>query len=434
MRNRWRLLLVASLALFACIDKGGSDPTVENGDPPGDSTVCPSCQQRAGGETADFGASPGGSSCASEEAPLTAEVEQAFQLAQLRAYLSSPHVVSAEPRQVLAGQSALAGPIEIKFELELGDFTYQMGERCSAVWAPVKLTVEVGDGQLSFSANGALWKQASELHAHLYASADLATATGSYRPKVDTNRPHAGQVEVSFNVFPDQLRGTVIPELIYFENDEQAMRYLDGDHAAPHDLQALVHLDFPVDECADHEWPIALDAALTLLGGFSPAELRRDVSDRLKATPSLAAVWRDDSKTVVKVEVSESTGGTVCARSDEAQPDSDFTGAELTLVMPVTASLRTEDGKIDMPLDKLTIAMGREQHELRWAALRGTAPLSASEKLDGSITYSFEQGGVAANGIVYFQREVTPGAGTRYDCVAFPAGSKWDTGECRYRR
>jgi hypothetical protein len=87
-----------------------------------------------------------------------------------------------------------------------------------------------------------------------------------------------------------------------------------------------------------------------------------------------------------------------------------------------------------MQLDTLRIALGSEDSELRWATFRSLVPPTPDQKLDGWIRYSFANGAVEAAGIVQFLIEVSPGAGTYGDCVAFPPGGEWDTGQCRYMR
>lgn len=436
--------LVSLLAVFACVDnKGTSSPTVAGGgDSPTDTAVCATCQQRAGGETADFGAAPGAGgseACASVEAPLTPEVEQAFGLAQLRAFLAGPRVVIAEPHEIPDAQPKLEGPIEIEFKFELGEFTYRMGQDCDSVSAPVQVNVEVGHGLLSFRASGGMFKQAGKLNAFMYTKADLATATGSYRPFIDDSHPHIGQIEIPIYVYPDQLRGSVLPELLYFQNQDALTRWLEGTPAGAPGAASFpsfttpVQLDFPVDDCMDAEWPLALDAALELLGGRSPGQIRSDVVARIAPQTSFPAVWNDNSETVVRVEVSEGAADSVCARASD-KPASMRDGPEFELAMSAMGSLRTDDGKIDTVLNRLTVTVGGEHGETRSARLRGFMPEAPGQTFDAWINYAFDNGAVSTEGIVHFLNEVSPGAGTYGDCVAFPPGGKTDKDDCRYVR
>jgi hypothetical protein len=429
----WLLLL---LGWVACGGDPAAKPTAE--------PVCPTCHKRTGGETADFaptGTGSGSTRCDTAEAPLTPAVEQAFELEALRAYLASPHTIDAEARDAMPGQPEFDGPVEIEFSFELGEFTFleavdEMQEPdCDSVWAPVKLTAEVGDGQISLTASGVVWKLRGHLEAHLYASADLATATGSYAPVLDTSRPHAGQVELAMYVFPQQLRGAVIPEALYFQDEAALQQYLDGDRDVFPDLEALVHLEFPVDACNDNELPLAPGEASALLAGRTPEELREEAFGPLEEL-TIDAVWRDDSETSVSVELSDSPLLSVCAESSLAPADFGFSGLELVLRMPVVATLRSADGEVELPLDQLSLAVGTENAELRRAHFRAQPAETDGPRLNGWIIYSFRDGAVDADGIVYIEEPdgEEPGNYEWVDCVAFPPGGEWDTGMCRYMR
>jgi hypothetical protein len=232
-----RFLALACAALGCGDDLGGTGRG-----------VCPTCIERAGGETGDFGGQCG----PLKSEPVTAEVERDFGLAELRSALQAPQTLGARWSSDEGSKLPIEDTTSIEFEVGLGAFEYLTHPDCGDyVVSDVSVRYRVGTDTLSGTATGVLWMARGDPPAQLYANGDLAHADGTLDIDAGTDRRHAGQVEISARVFPSGLRGELIPELIYFENDDQADLWRAGSPTVFGDLRVLYELRFPLDDCPD---------------------------------------------------------------------------------------------------------------------------------------------------------------------------------------
>jgi hypothetical protein len=154
------------------------------------------------------------------------------------------------------------------------------------------------------------------------------------------------------------------------------------------------------------------------------------------------AVWRNGIEAQVVIDLGEPMEGAACfshsVTGGEAAPSSDW-----ALHIPLAGRLRSTDARIDMPLDRLVVSFD-DDSSIPGATLRAivpTADLGYDQKhtlgdnvdqLDAWVMYDFAEESTRVDGIIYLQEEERPGLHRWTDCVAFPPGGKWDTGECRY--
>lgn len=283
-------------AVFVCPD-GAAQPS--------SGSVCPTCGTRP--TDSDVPAQLGGRSvvdCAAEQIPLTPTRGADFHVEELRAFLQTPITVSGEQAD---GGDAVA----IEIELDLSEFRYYTMRRddeyCfDQVWASGPVRIQLGDDLLRFEANGNLWKAKNELAWHFYASTDLATATGTYRPQVDMSRIHAGRIEMSMRVFSGRMHGDIHVGALYFDDEAQFQRHLAG-QPWQYDYEGLSSFSFafPDAECRDHGRPLTDDDAAELLKGRSARELIAHVANLLTDLRAEDAVWKDGRKTRVEIELGE---------------------------------------------------------------------------------------------------------------------------------
>lgn len=422
---------------------------------PPSATACPSCETGADTGPPDSDAFPGEASvsvvCDVEEVPLTPAAERAFDLERLRDFLAEPATVEGHfgERDASAAETERsATAIELTFEI--GEFTHYAGmtessDDCGEVRAPAHVEVRIGNGLLLFQADGLLLKTDRHVSAWFYASTDLTTV-GSYEPELDTTRAHAGKVEISLYAFPGQLRGDINLVAIYFRDETQRERYLQGRRWAYVDRQTLFQLGFPHDECEDHELPFAHDEAIEVLNGQSADELRARAANLVAETLVFDGVWRNDSETRVAVEIGEPVEGTVCVASSETSGDLAMKQSSDWLVrVPVAGRLHSADARIDMPLENFILGLD-DKNAISRATLRGivsTADLKEDQRqrlgadvdqVDARVSYGLDSQPAEVDGIVYLQQEAQSRQYSWTDCIAFPPGGAWDIGECRYSR
>jgi hypothetical protein len=446
-----RGVLIVALGLLACT--GGATQPLPN-------PVCPTCETRAASENADVGeraaGEPAGSSartCDGEVVPLTPAAEQVFDLVRLRAFLEGPNTVhgrfvDGENRAVPAEQSAT----EIELRFELGEFSYYAGtvpdgvDYCGQVRASAHVQVRVGDGLLLFEADGILWKTHDRASALFQAHppTDLATATGSYEPALDTSKDHTGEIHTTIYVFPGQLRGDITPIAFYFNNEAQRQRRVAGDPWAYADRQALFHLSFPEDECEHDELPFAHDEVIELLHGQSADALRARVASLIPETTVIDAVWSDNSETRVTIALGDPVLGTVCVGSSRLVGRWPPPSYDLALRMPLAGRLRSTDRRIDLPISRLVVGVDND-NAIPHATLGlrvPTADLSDAQRqalaadadlLSGRVTYDFDPKPTRIDGMLDLHKQKSPQSYTPTGCVAFPPGGKSDTA-CRYPR
>lgn len=403
---------------------------------------------RAGGELADFGEVPRGAVAASlaacdiEEVQLTPAVEEAFDLDQLRAFLTRPNAVDGQFRE----SEQTATPVELSFQL--GEFSYYVAraesEECAdEIRASANVGVRVGTGFLDFEIDGVLWKRENRASAQFYASDSLAAATGSYEPDLDTSRLHDGMIEISMYVSPGHLRGDIDLAVYYFDDEQQLRQRLQGDFSSYSERQPLMQLKFPSDSCEDHELPFAYDQRIELLRAQSAGELREQVATRIAEGEQVDAVWKDDRETQVAIELGEPIEGTVCL--DHGMPFSQMNlNSDWVVRIPIAGRLRSSDFRLNLPLHELFVGVdtaaisGATLHAWVPAATLSEAQAQALgspvDVLNAWINYDFQPRPPQVDGIVYLHRELQSGSYTPVDCVAFPPGGDRDSGECRSGR
>lgn len=414
------------------------------------SSVCPTCRPRTDLTTgaADKGRAGSAASmtdCKARQVPLTAAVSDTFGVETLRDFLATPHTFEAELREGRNAGARSRRNVTVEVRFELGEVSaYEVASECiDYVTAPVHLQVRVGNGLLAFAANGVMFKGEGEALARFYAAADLAAATGDFEPEIDVSRLHIGQIETSMHVAPGHLRGQVQFEAIYFKDDTQLRDHQSGlwwDYA---EFDSFATLHFPDDDCYDSELPFRPDEPIAAFSGRSADQLRAAVERLIGDAATADAVWRDGTTTDMRVHIGKRAGRVACLRGDTYQRDGAANASSL-LRMAVQGRVRSGDGRIDMPLDELTVwAVSGEiaRAELSAPSIPA-ARLSRAERralgvdadvLDALIRYDFEPAARRSNGRIYLYENVTPGWSNRADCVAFPPGSALDT-DCRYAR
>ncbi len=420
---------------------------------------CASCGAHpAGAKTRPEGTASGRpaasrAACDVEEHPLSRAADRAFRLKPLRGFLDGPITVEGhlgEAQHVAGRARQSATPIEAVFGL--GKFTYykmstNTVDCVDQVKTSAHIKVRVGGSLLRLEADGVLWKLATDASAHFYARTDLAAATGSYEPELDSSKPHLAQIEISMYVSPEQLRGDLIVEALYFEDRDHLQRYRTGDWRASADLRVLTRWSFPDDECEDYELPFAHDAPIELLRGQSADELRSKVTALIGQTTTVDAVWKDDRKTQVTVELGTLLEGTAClGSSSTAGGKQPLPRRGWQLRLPVAGRLRTGDARLDMPINELLLGVqGRTIPRATLGALVRTDALSDAERqalaadadadaLQARVFFDFSRKPVLFDGGVDVFHEVQSGVYMPIDCVSFPPGGESDTGSCHYRR
>jgi hypothetical protein len=293
---------------------------------------------------------------------MTSEIAEALQLETLRAYLERSNTVAA--RFAADGTAEIAPPAEqgatVELEFDVGEFSYyaktpdaEIG--CDdSVRAPARVAVRIGDGLLSFEADGVLWKDRHEPSAHFYADTDLARVTGSYRVPVDLARPHFGKIEVALYAAPGHLRGDIDAAVVYFRDEAELQRSRRDDWSAflARPVVFPFRLAFPDDACEDNELPFAHGEAIEPLARQSADDWRARAVDLIASTTRADAVWNDGRETEVTVELGEPVAGTACL-GESFNPLAP--ASELALTIPLAGRLRSADARLDTPLNALTI-------------------------------------------------------------------------------
>jgi hypothetical protein len=425
----------AALALFFCAH-ANTQPAV--------GPVCPTCAPYA----AEAAGGPGGFAASTvhcaDAAPMTAGIAEELDLQRLTAFLEQAHVVvgrfGAEGAREAAPPSEATATIEFSFDV--GEFTYykktaDAEARCEdRVSAPARVAVRVGGDLLTFEANGHLWKSRGEPSAHFYAAADLAAATGRYRPVLDATRPHVGLVEVSLYAAPGHLRGKISPGVVYFRDEAQLQRYRQGEWRAFAEYASLFRLGFPDEVCADNELPFAFDERIEPLAGLSAAEWSARAVRQIGDAALMSGVWEEGNETEVAIELGEPVDGAAClGRSfHPAVPPS-----ELALRLPLAGRLRSSDGRLDMPLDELIVRVDRGM--LVRATVRSWTPAtrlteaqrrslgSNVDVLSARISYDFECA-APMDGLVELMAHID--AYTPVGRVIFPSIADRDVSGCVY--
>ena len=438
-----RTIARLALSLFVCTDAAAQLLP---------KSVCPTCVSApaaAPNAGAQQGVAASTLDCHLEEVSLTPAVEQAFHLDQLRAFFEKPNTVQGffgNRQEKSARAESSRTSIEIK--VDLGKLSYRQrtpksGETCrDLIYAKPHIQVRVGEEELLFEADGVLWWLRNTAMAQVYASTDLAAATGSYQPELDISRVHAGIIETVLFLSPRQLRGDISVAAIYFANEAQLQRYRGGDALnSLGGFQRLRQLSFPEDQCEDHELSFARDEPIGLLHGQSADELRVRAEKLIARTPVVDAVWRDNRETRVAAQLRGPVKGTVCLMGGSEHTQVGL-NTEWVLRMPVAGRLSTRDGRLDMPLDELIV--GVDDVGMRGATLHAWIPTVGSsdakiralpagaDVLEAYAKYDFGSKPARVNGIVNFLGEADR-LFHRKDCLAFPPGGERDTGDCRSR-
>jgi len=408
---------------------------------------CPTCAARAGdSDSGAAGAISASQVHCADQAPLTAAIAEEFALEALRAYLERPNVVIGNFGEGGAGQTAppaeQSAPVEIRFDV--GEFSYyqktvEADAACDdSIHAPAHVAVRIGNGLLSFEADGVLWKGRYEPSAHFYADADLATATGSYRPSLDLARVHVGTISVALYAASGHLRGDVNAAVVYFRDKAQLQRLRQGAWGDYAERLLLFRLGLPGDACWNNELPFAYDEAIEQLDRQSAGQWRARAIDVIGATPIIDAVWKDGSETQVAVEIGEPVVAMAClGKSIYPAPAS-----ESALRIPVAGRLRSTDGLVDMSLDELVV--GIDRGAIVRATVRSRVPPArlreeqrealgpSADVISARLNYDFEHELARLNGIVELLALTSPTSYRRVACVAFPRGGKADVDDCRY--
>jgi hypothetical protein len=435
----YRQLLSLSLVALGLVSWIESDAQ-----PPTDS-VCPTCALReAEGGAADGGAAASQIQCAAP-APLTSKIADELQLETLRAYLERSNSVAGRFGAETAPPDEQGATVELEFDV--GEFSYyektpdaEIG--CDdSVRAPAHVAVRIGDGLLTFEADGLLWKGRHEPSAHFYADTNLAMVTGSYRVPVDLARAHFGKIDVALYASPGHLRGDINAAVVYFRDEAELQRYRQDDWSAflSRPVVFPFRLAFPDDVCEDGELPFAHGEAMELLGGQSADEWRARAVDLIAATTHTDAVWNDGRETEVTVELGEPVGSTVCL-GESFNPLAP--ASELALTIPLAGRLRSADARLDTPLSALTVYI--DAGVVVRATMIGRPPMTtvserqrealgaSADLLFARLEYDFAREPASLDGMVELLARTEPNRSTRVGCVAFPRGGKSDKGSCRY--
>jgi len=392
--------------------------------------------------------------CGGKPVPITPAVAAAFGLDRLRAFVEKANSVEGSFASGDFAQSAVptdpsATTVELTLELGEVQFYEAAADRDScadSIRSAAHARVRIGNDVLTFETDGVLWQSANDPSAHFYATADLATATGSYDPQLDTSRIHAGGIEISLYASPGQLRGNITVAAVYFNSETQRVRYLRGRSSDYADRSVLFKLSFPDDRCADYEVPFANDEPIELLRGQTAYALGAAVAGRIGERTAADAVWKDGRETRVTIEPGEpARGGTACLAAARFTGDRTAPTARWTLRTRLAGRLTTADGRIEMPLRELVLSV--DDDVVRRAQLRAWVSqeeLSAGARqalerdpdvLEAVVTYDFEQNADARlGGIIRLHRQLVDNTFVPLDCVAFPPGGTQDLGDCRYRR
>jgi hypothetical protein len=442
-----RLLVVGSILTFLLLHRvdGAAQPV----------PACPTCEAHPGVEAAKASEdhpreAASTLDCGAEPRPLTSVEKRDFDLARLQAFLGKPQKIEAHAQESTRRTPAV-GPSDVTIEVifQLGELSYHKAtknlEQCEdTVRAPMRVQVRAGDGLLRFEGDGVLWKRRSDVSAVFSAEANLSTVAGSFAPGVDESRVHAFAIELSMYVAPNQLRGSMVPSVIYFADEAQRQRRLEGHRWAYREQRWWAGWAFPTDACDKYALPFEHDEPIVQLHGKSADDMRARAAALIAAAGPVDGVWRDDRETQLAVELGNAIEGTVCLQSLRFTGDWTAPRSALALRIPVAARLRSADARIDMPLDRLLLSV--DGNAIIGATLRGWIPIERLgdqqraaldgdlDLLDALVVYDLSRPLGRFSGIVNFQKEDEPQHYRWTNCLVFPPGSKLDLEQCRYRR
>ena len=384
--------------------------------------------------------------CKLEQRELTAAVREDFRLDELLAFLAQPYsAVGYVQGDSPASMLSTVGTAPIEVTVELGELVYGVttvdNASCAdTVHTTARLRADIGDGFLSFDAEGFLSIRRGDVSARLYGDADLADAGGTFEPRLDTTRSHLGNIDVSMSVYPGHLRGTVGVGVTYFEDDAQLRRHkaecwIGGEYQRLFGLA----LGFPADGCTQEEVPFADDVPIALLNEQTSADIRARAAQRVLHGLIVDAVWRDSSVTQVEFDLGEPVGGTACLGTPSVFPP--MPGRQLRI--PIAGHVRSSDRLVDLPLKYLSAIIGEDgtidvvmlgggssASELSDAARRALG--SDVDRVSVGATYHFDGDTLTIDGMVDLREEDRPGGYARTNCLAFPPDGKQDIEDCRY--
>ncbi|MDD9935286.1 MAG: hypothetical protein OXT09_16865 [Myxococcales bacterium] len=427
----------------------------EGREPPGQAgRICPTCSTHGGGETADFGGTTVVPPCEMQEGELTPEVAQRFGLEDLIPRLEAGleteaerwrlleqaerwHLIEPEEQAPLPGD----GPTAIELHVEFGELEYRISTSsdCSdRVSGPVTVSARVGGDLLELSADGHFLSFDGGQPPRIEAVADLADVRGTLELPIDTERVHAGRVQLAIEHYAGTFSGQVIATLLYFA-DEQALASWDGNEWAVADRHRPVALEFPADDCDGSSVPLALDEASGLLGERTPREVLSEAEAGMQDLLVQSGRWDEDHPTEVTLELHDLAGDTVCAGPGRIETVSPWDTRD---TRPVTAlrgwpgtRVRSDDGIVDLELEtalQVSIDDGapRQAYFSRFigfvsfaelAELGIDLPNNPGETTDAlsQVFYTFGDDAVSVEGEVLLR-------GGRTACLAWPVGGVLD--------
>lgn len=261
MNKTFLAALTCLLALAGC--GGSTEDTVPR-------SLCPSCGDRVGGQTSDFGGLT--EWCNWQELELTAESQASYETdaitAQLEAgmelplYWSAVGAYSFEPDPIQVDSESV---IEATFTIgKLRRWTdapsdedlspnYNCGEK---VETDVTMVLSTRDGHLQAELHGTLLRrlhdrtEMPEPSWHIFLGADLQAVTGTIELPIDETRIHDGRLIAYMDVGEDGFDGTIEARVAYYPDEAAYEEDHDGDDVRAGKEQTLLYGWFPNDASA----------------------------------------------------------------------------------------------------------------------------------------------------------------------------------------
>jgi len=355
----WALLVACSSTGQGGLDvSGGAGSAGTNESARQPSSLCPSCAPTllAGGETSDFGGL--GSACAGDAAPLPDDGEVLAQIDQLQHEYAGGFDTSLRwapgggfslddsPPPWLAPPSGYDVATRLSARVELGEPIYVVGrplrpehagECPNWLYIPASVELSTEDGALSARLQGSVSTNPGSVRT-LWASGDLANATGLLDLHLDPGQEPRGQVDFALLALPEGKRGSLEIRITPSSASEGAVS------AYP------IAATFPDDGCEPREgFPVATDTPLPDFGGESALGLVNAWRETLDAR-ELEGIWSDCSRTGVRIELEVPVS--VCSRS--ASP-------AWSPLVSITAPNRiySTDGRLDVRVTGMRLEDGQ---------------------------------------------------------------------------
>ena len=396
----------------------------------GPELLCPRCVPgAAGGETTDFGRPADVPSqsypCPREQAAVTPDLlaeldHQALRDRVARLDLEGKwYRVSNVHQDRLIYTAPLAEQNKVTVEVEFGAsraVRFQKSEHCDEsieLQTQATVRVDVADGALRATAEGFLYADDRGSFASIDAKVDLALVEGSLSLGINRARPATGYLHIQLYLEdPVAVSGMLEPQFVYLDDGGSLGPESVDDEFVP--TPAHHRLDFetgPSDPTRPRRGDLCGEASDPALvpGKRSPLALMEEAwEERIGGDlRTLPATWHDGTQTMVTISLPDAAGSSLCARGDAA--------GFVSLFGWPAAQLVTSDGRMDLSLDRVELAIDAETGEPAMLGLDGLVDVqTGTDLLEAGVSLDVDPARLvdAQVAITYFLKEPLAGAVT----------------------